>query len=209
MLSRVNEALAVAGLEYRGGITVRHIVDVLYNDITPEGITSRINTNLGGLKVAPYYGCQLVRPRYGLDDADNPVSLDRLVTCLGAEAVDYPLKTRCCGGSLSISEESRVLGLIHKLLKNAAANGAQCIVTACPLCQTNLDAFQSRARARFGGDYELPVLYITQLIGVALGLQPGELGFSSHVVSPGGVLDFIYNRVNYATTHPVEAEEKV
>jgi len=161
LLAQVNEALVVAGLEYHGSIRVRHIVDVLYNDVTPEFIASKIKWGLDGLKVAPYYGCQLVRPDYGLDDTEFPHTLDRLVECLGAEAVDFPLKARCCGGSLTLSEEDRVLGLIRKLLQSAAENGAQCLVTPCPLCQTNLDAYQSRVNARFKTSYKLPVLFIT------------------------------------------------
>jgi len=201
LLAQVNEALAVAGLEYHGSIRVRHIVDVLYNDVTPEFIASKIKWGLDGLKVAPYYGCQLVRPDYGLDDTEFPHTLDRLVECLGAEAVDFPLKARCCGGSLTLSEEDRVLGLIRKLLQSAAENGAQCLVTPCPLCQTNLDAYQSRVNARFKTSYKLPVLFITQLIGLALGIEARSLGMNTNIVSPREVLDYIYNRINYMTTH--------
>jgi heterodisulfide reductase subunit B len=195
MLMQVNEALAVADLEYQGSIKVRHLVDVLVNDVTPEFITTKIRGELSGLKVAPYYGCQLVRPQYGLDDTEAPRSLDRLVECLGAEAVDFPLKARCCGGSLTLSEEDRVLGLIRSLLQNAAENGAQCLVTPCPLCQTNLDAYQSRVNARFKTSYKLPVLFITQLIGLALGISAESLGMNTNIVSPREVLDYIYSRV--------------
>jgi heterodisulfide reductase subunit B len=204
LMAPVNEALAVAGLEYHGSIRVRHIVDVLVNDITPEFIADRVKRRLNGLKVAPYYGCQLVRPQYGLDDTENPRSLDRLVECLGAEAVEFPLKARCCGGSLTLSEEGKALELIRKLLQNAAENGAQCLVTPCPMCQTNLDAYQSRVNARFKTSYKLPVLFITQMIGLALGIEAKPLGMNTNIVSPREVLDYIYNPVNYMTTHPVE-----
>jgi heterodisulfide reductase subunit B len=204
LMAQVNQALAVAGLEYHGSIRVRHIVDVLVNDVTPDFIADKVKRHLNGLKVAPYYGCQLVRPQYGLDDTENPRSLDRLVECLGAEAVDFPLKARCCGGSLTLSEEDRVLELIRKLLQNAADNGAQCLVTPCPMCQTNLDAYQSRVNAMFRTRYKLPVLFITQLIGLALGIEAKLLGMNTNIVSPREVLDYIYNPVNYMTTHPVE-----
>ncbi len=195
MLAQVNEALAVAGLEYQGSLRVRHLVDVLVNDITPEFIADKVRNRLDGLRVAPYYGCQLVRPQYGLDDTEFPRTLDRLVECLGAEAVDFPLKARCCGGSLTLSEEGNVLGLMYKLLKSAAENGAQCLVTPCPLCQTNLDAYQSRVNASFKTDYKLPVLFITQLIGLALGIEAESLGMNTNIVSPRVVLDYIKNRV--------------
>ena len=205
LMAQVNEALAVAGLEYHGNIRVRHIVDVLHNDITPEFIASKIKFGLDGLKVAPYYGCQLVRPQYGLDDTEFPHTLDRLVTCLGAEAVDFPMKARCCGGSLTLSEEDKVLGLMRQLLQSAAENSAQCLVTPCPLCQTNLDAYQGRVNAKFKTSYKIPVLFITQLIGLALGVEAKSLGVYTNIVSPREVLDYIYNRISYVTTHqPVE-----
>lgn len=204
LVTQVNEALAIAGLEYHGVIRVRHLVDVLVNDVTPEFIAGKVKRQLNGLKVAPYYGCQLVRPQYGIEDTENPSSLDRLVACLGAEAVDFPLKARCCGGSLTLSEENRVLELMRKLLQSAAENGARCLVTPCPLCQTNLDAYQCRVNARFKTDYKLPVLFITQLIGLALGIEAKSLGMNTNIVSPREVLDYIYNPINYMTTHQVE-----
>jgi heterodisulfide reductase subunit B len=191
LMSQVNEALAVANLEYHGSVRVRHLVEVLFNDVTPEVIAARVKRNLNGLKVAPYYGCQLVRPDYGFDDPENPRSLDLLVESLGAEAVPFPLKNRCCGGPLVIPEESLALGLIRKLLENAVENGAQCIITPCPLCQTNLDAYQPRVNGKFKTRFNIPVFFVTQLIGLALGLDAKSLGISSLVVSPKRVLKHI------------------
>jgi len=201
LMAQINEALAVANLEYHGSVRVRHLTEVLVNDITPEVITTKVKRPLNGLKVAPYYGCQLVRPDYGFDDPEFPQSLDRLVECLGAKAVPFPLKNRCCGGSLIISEEDLALGLIRKLLDNAVENGAQCIVTPCPLCQTNLDAYQSRVNSKFKTHYNVPVLFVTQLIGLALDIDPASLGLNTNIVSPSEVLDYIYNYINYITTH--------
>ena len=201
LMAQVNEALSVSNLGYHGNLRIRHLVDVLVDDITPEVIASKVKRPLNGLKVAPYYGCQLVRPHFGTDDTEFPHSLDRLGTCLGAEAVPYPLKARCCGGALIIPEKDLALGLIRKLLGNALENGAQCITTPCPLCQTNLDAYQSQVNSKFKTSYKLPVLFITQLIGLALGIAPASLGLSTNIVSPGEVLDYIYNYVNYITTH--------
>jgi len=192
LMAQVNEALAVANLEYRGNLRIRHLVDVLVNDVTPEVIVTKVQRGLGGLKVAPYYGCQLVRPDYGFDDPESPRSLDRLVESLGAEAVPYPLKARCCGGSSIISEESLALGLLNKLLGNAVENGAQCIVTPCPLCQTNLDAYQSKVNSKFKTSYNLPVLFISQLIGLALGIDAKALGLDTNIVSPSPVLNHIF-----------------
>lgn len=203
MLAQVNEALAVADLKYSGGLRVRHLVDVLVNDVTPDFITTRVKKQLRGLKVAPYYGCQLVRPQYGLDDTEFPHTMDRLVTGTGAEVVDFPLRSRCCGGSLTLSEEDKVLGLMHKLLKNATENDAQCLVTPCPLCQTNLDAYQHRVNAGFRTDYNIPVLYITQLIGLALGIDAKSLGLDTNIVSPRALLDYVYQ--DYFTANRARA----
>ncbi len=188
LMEQVNEALAVANLEYHGNVRVRHLVEVLLNDITLQAIATRVKRPLNGLKVAPYYGCQLVRPNYGFDNPEFPQSLDRLLESLGAEAVPYPLKTHCCGGALVISEEDLALDLICKLLANAVNNGAQCITTPCPLCQTNLDAYQSRVNSKFKTNFKLPVLFITQLMGVAFGLNSEDLGLKTNIVSPQKVL---------------------
>jgi heterodisulfide reductase subunit B len=207
LLRKVNEALAVAGLGYQGGLRVRHLVDVLVNDITPESIAARLKKPLRGLRVAPYYGCQLVRPDYGLDDTESPVTLDRLVACTDAENVDFPLKAHCCGGSLTLSEEASTLGLIEKLLRNAVENGAQCLVTPCPLCQTNLDAYQSRVNTVFKTKYNIPVLFITQLIGLALGLDKKSLGLDTNIVAPDEILEYVFR--DYFTGSKVKPEGKV
>jgi len=206
MLARVNEALGAASLNYCGRLRVRHLVDILVNDVTPEFIAGKVGHRLEGLKVAPYYGCQLVRPQYGLDDTELPQTLDRLVTCTGAEAVDFPLKAHCCGGSIMLAEEDKVLGLSYKLLESAAASGAQCLVTACPLCQTNLDAYQSRVNSRFKARFNIPVLYITQLIGLAFGIDAEKLGINTNIVSPRAVLDYVHNPVNTRMARPVAKE---
>ena len=188
LMEQVNEALAIVNLEYHGNVRVRHLTEVLVNDVTPEVIATNVQRRLNGLKVAPYYGCQLVRPNYGFDDPESPQSLDNLITSLGAEAIHFPMKNRCCGGSLIISEESLALKLIRKLLDCAVENGAQCIATPCPLCQLNLDAYQSRVNSRFKTNFNLPVLFITQLIGLALGIDTKYLGLATNIVSPTTVL---------------------
>jgi len=194
-LAKVNKALAAANLNYKGSLRVRHVVDVLVNDVTPEFIAGKVTNKLEGLKAAPYYGCQLVRPQLGLDNTELPVTLDKLVTCTGTAAVDFPLKAKCCGGSLMLSEEAKVLGLTHKLLESAAASGAQVIVTPCPLCQTNLDAYQSRVNTKYKTRFNIPVLYITQLIGLALGIEPEKLGLKSNIVSPRAVMENMKKKV--------------
>ena len=194
LMAQVNEALAVANLTYKGNVRVRDLMEVLFHDVTPEVITSKVQLELKGLKVAPYYGCQMVRPDYGFDNPESPQSLDRLVESLGAEAVPFPLKNRCCGGALVISEQSLALSLMSKLLDKAVDNGAECVVTPCPLCQMNLDVYQSMVSvySKFKTDYDLPILFVTQLIGLALGIAPKSLGLNTNIVSPSRLLDYIY-----------------
>jgi heterodisulfide reductase subunit B len=184
---QVDKALAAAKLKYGGGVRVRHLAEVLYTDITPEVIGAKVTKPLKGLKVASYYGCQLVRPD-GFDDPESPHSLDEIVTSLGADAVAWEMKARCCGSSLAMSEPEVALELINKLLRNAQENGAQCLITPCPLCQFNLDAYQSVVNSQFKAKYNLPVLFVTQLIGVALGIPADELALSRNIVSPMRVL---------------------
>jgi heterodisulfide reductase subunit B len=179
----VDEALAAGGLEYHGGVRVRHVLDALVTDIGYENIKSRVTKRLDGLKVAPYYGCQMVRPGFGFDNRESPQSLDKLVSALGGTPVDFPLKSKCCGGSLIFSEEGLALDLIHKLLTSARDNGAECIITACPLCQTNLDAYQGRVNKKFKEKFDLPVLFFTQLIGLSFGLDKKDLGLEKCIVS--------------------------
>jgi heterodisulfide reductase subunit B len=198
---KVNEALAAGGLEYHGTLKVRHLLDVLTTDIGYDEITAKVKKPLSNLKVAPYYGCQVVRPKFGFDHPESPQSLDKLIACLGASPVPFPLKARCCGGSLIISEEDVALGLIHKLLESALSNGAECLVTVCPLCQTNLDAYQSRVNKKFKTNYKLPVLFFTQLMGLALGINEKTLGFGTNIVSTSEVLNHFYNPITYMTTH--------
>jgi heterodisulfide reductase subunit B len=186
--AQVDEALATGGLKYSGTVKVRHLLEVFVNDIGYEAIATKVKKNLAGLKVAAYYGCQVVRPRSGFDHPEDPESLDKLVKSLGGEATNFPLKARCCGGSLVISEEDIALDLVRRILDSARNSGAECIVAVCPLCQTNLDVYQSRVNKKFHTNFNIPVLFFTQLMGVAFGLGEKELGFKTNIVPTGKVL---------------------
>jgi len=178
----VDEALAAGGLEYHGKVKVRKVLDVYVHDVGFDAIASKVKKNLEGLKVACYYGCQEVRPIFGRDHPENPKYMDKLVKALGAEAINFPLKSSCCGGSLIISEEDASLELIKKLLDSAISNGAEVMVTGCPLCQLNVDAYQSMVNRKYKTDYHLPILFFTQLMGVAFGLEEKELGLKTSIV---------------------------
>ncbi len=184
---QVKAALQAVGLTFTGQVRVRHPLDVFVNDIGIPRITKRVKRSLSGLKVACYYGCQIVRPFATFDDAHNPTTMDRVVAALGASSVKWPLKTRCCGGSLSGTIPDAGLRLSQILLQEAKRRGADIVVTACPLCQFNLECYQKEMGRAFGQPVDIPVLYLTQLMGRAFGISDRELGMQRLFVSPADV----------------------
>jgi len=192
---QTNEALAAGDLSYQpGSLRVRHLVEVVVEDVGYEAIAEKVTNPLKGLKVAPYYGCMIVRPQFddnGFDDPEYPKHLDELMDVLGADVVDFPLKAHCCGGHMTQISSDTAFELIRRLLHNADEYDADVIVTLCPMCQLNLDAYQSQVNRHFGTDYNLPVLYFTQMIGLALGLTPEQLGIGKEFVSASGALQKI------------------
>jgi heterodisulfide reductase subunit B len=173
---KIDKALAAANLGYTNSLQIRHPLDVLTNDIQPDRITELVRRKLDGLKVACYYGCQIVRPYADFDDQDRPRTMDQLMAILGAETVDWPLKTRCCGGSLTGTIQEVGQRLSYIILKEAKKRGCDVIVTACPLCQFNLECYQGQLNRRYDEDVGIPVVYFTQLMGVAFGIPQRRLG---------------------------------
>lgn len=151
-----------------------------------ETIARAVTQPLKGLKVVCYYGCVLTRPPEitGVENYEYPTNMDHLMEILGAESLDWSYKTDCCGGSLALSQLYIALDMCHKILRNAQEVGAEVIVVACPLCQANLDMRQEQINARFGSDYNLPILYFTQMMGLAFGLGAHELALDKHFASP-------------------------
>lgn len=182
--AKINTALAAANLSYEKTVEVRHPLDILVHDVGLEVIAAKVKRRLDGLRVAPYYGCQIVRPHGHFDDVDDPVTMDRLFRALGATVVDYPVKVRCCGGMLMTTDDEVAQKLNRGLLQAAADNDAQIIATACPLCQMNLEAYQGRVNAAFGTSFRLPVVYFSHLLGIALGLSAAELGMDKFLIPP-------------------------
>ncbi len=189
---RTNEALAAGGLSYNpGSIKVRHLIDVVVNDVGFENIREKVSNPLTSLRVAPYYGCLIVRPEFSdepFDDPEYPMSLDHLMNAVGATVVDFPMKAHCCGGHMTQISSETAFELIRRLLQNASEYDADVIATICPMCQLNLDAYQSQVNRHFGTDYNLPILYFTQLVGLALGIHPKELGIGKEIISASKAL---------------------
>ncbi|MBD3266902.1 disulfide reductase [bacterium] len=173
---QIHDALKEAGLSYTGKARVRHPLDVLVNDIGLDRIKEKAVKPLKGLKVASYYGCQILRPYAPFDNMDNPRTMDDIMVALGAEAVDWPLKTRCCGASLAGTVEDVGRRLSYIIVKEAEKRGADVLVTACPLCQHNLECYQDRMRKEYKDDINFPVAYFSQLMGMAFGIEQDKLG---------------------------------
>lgn len=176
----------VIGADYDGKTPVLHLLEILARDLGSKKIAARVTRPLKGLKVVSYYGCLLSRPPEitNFDDAENPMLMDNLMDASGAQALDWPHKTECCGASYSITDVSIVHQLTGEILAMAKSAGADCIVTACPLCQMNLDMRQKDIEQQRNQKFGLPVFYFTQLLGLALGLSPEALGLKSMIVDP-------------------------
>ena len=172
---------------YDGQARITHFLELLRDELGWEALTGQVTRPLTGLRVAPYYGCLLLRPEdeIGLDDPDEPTILHDCLAALGCEVVDFPYKVECCGSYLSVSKPELAEQLSQQVVASARRHGAQAIVTACPLCQFNLDYPQRGADAgRIATGSELPVLYFTQLMAVALGLDESVWGIEEHYVDP-------------------------
>jgi heterodisulfide reductase subunit B len=180
----------VVGEPYRGEVRVRHVLEVVIQEYGLEALQEKIKTGLQGLRIAAYYGCLLVRPPEvtAFDDPEDPTCMEALISALGGEPVDWPYKTECCGGSLSLTRTNVILKLCHDILQMAADEGAECVMVACPLCQSSLDLRQAQVNKRYKTDLYLPILYFTQLTGLALGIKASKLGLDKHMVDPKKLL---------------------
>jgi len=170
-------------------LRVDSLLQALSGDEMLAAIEAAVTRPLAGLKVVSYYGCLLVRPPEIVqpDSLENPQTMDRLVQRLGAQALDWPFKTECCGGGLAMTRTDIVLELSRRLLRMARDLGADAIAVACPVCHSNLDARQGQIKAKFGDDFRMPILYVTELMGLAFGFSPKELMIDKHLTDAMGV----------------------
>jgi heterodisulfide reductase subunit B len=175
--ARVNEALAV-----NGNTKPKHLLEVIVKDFGLTKLTEMVKKPLK-IKAVPYYGCLLTRPENKFDSPENPNSLDNLIASLGAEPVKYYYKTKCCGGPILITNEDLALELARDLLLMAKESGADCMVVTCPMCHLQLDAKQKAVEKKYNIKLDMPIIYFTQLMGLAMGFSPDELGMGKHLVS--------------------------
>ncbi|MFH1566361.1 MAG: CoB--CoM heterodisulfide reductase iron-sulfur subunit B family protein [Gemmatimonadota bacterium] len=184
------QGAVAAPTTYTGGVQIKHILDVLADDEVVPDIARRITRPLTGLKAVCYYGCLTVRPPKvtGSRNWEDPQSMDRLVQVTGATALPWSYKTDCCGASLTLTRADVVVRLVDRLVTMAEEAGADCIVVACSMCHANLDGRQQEAAAELGRSHRMPVLYISELLGLAMGLPEARQWWGKHLTDPVGVL---------------------
>lgn len=175
MAEKVNECLKEGGLQYNGKVEVLNILDFLVNKVGVEKIKEKTVNPLKGVKIAPYYGCQIVNPYATGDDNDNPQNMEKIIEAIGGTVADFPLKTICCGGSLMITQKPHAEEMSSAIIKSIDKAQANVITTPCGLCQVNIDMAKKVYNHNTGKKFSAPVLNITQLIGYALGIKESEL----------------------------------
>ncbi len=192
LADKVNQALGAGNLHYDpGSVRVRHLLEVVTTDFGMDRLRELTKRPLHGLKLAPYYGCLVARPDSVFDSAEQPTTMDKMFEAVGAEAASFSLKTFCCGGHMTQISETTALEMIHKIIKGAVDSGADALVTICPMCQLNLDVYQEQANQLFETNYHMPVMYFTQVLGLAFGYSLDELGGGQEFVPLRPVVDRI------------------
>ena len=188
-MDQANGILAKFGAKYQGNVIVRHLLWLLIDDIGLDNISKMVVRPLNGLKVAPFYGCHIIRPESvnGWESARNPHSLEDLVRALGGEPVDYAGKTRCCGFHIQLEKDDTAANMVGQNMRMAKDHGAEAVITPCPLCHLALDSYQADAAARWGRT-DLPTFHLPQLVAFALGVSPDKLGMNKHLIDPREIL---------------------
>ena len=184
MMAEANTALKEAGLEFKNENKVRHMVEVLIEDIGYDEMGKHVKKPLEGIKIAGYVGCQTNRP-FGIEGEsfENPKYLDKFVETMGAESIPtFEKKVSCCGGALAFSEPEKSQALVKNILESALDNGADMIVTPCPVCQMNVEVYQDQINATYGTKFNIPVTYYTTLMAVAYGKSAKEAALDGQII---------------------------
>ena len=186
-LREINQLLQEEGLNYRGTTTIKHFLWILLEDVGEDVLRKQITKPLTGLRAAPFYGCYIQRPTDALDFEEHPdrgKSLERIIEILGAEVVDFPGKTRCCGFPILTINKINSLSMVATHTQDAKSHGADIMVTPCPLCHLNLDGMQAQAASQHNTSINLPILHLPQLLGLAMGMDSKTLGLTRNLISP-------------------------
>jgi len=188
-LEKINDFMYLEKINYEGDVKVLHLLEILRDEIKFENISREVVKPLNNLKVANYYGCLLVRPKeIGLDDVENPTILENLTTALGADPVDFPFKTECCASYQTVDKPEIVAERTFQILTSAQSQGADVVAVSCPLCAFNLDHRQKETVKKYPEFKNIPILYFSQILAIALGCSKKSLRFDLHFVDPKPIL---------------------
>jgi succinate dehydrogenase / fumarate reductase cytochrome b subunit len=189
-LERINRLLAQDGIEYEGRVQVKHLLWIAVRDIGLARVAETVRTPLKDLRIAPFYGCYMLRPSWdlGFDDPENPSSLEKVIRAVGGEPVAYAGRTKCCGFPIILEKEAIAVAMAGANMKDALDRGAEVMVTPCPLCHMSLDIYQERAGQAVQSTLDLPILHLPQLLGLAMGIPAKDLGVSRHLISVASIV---------------------
>lgn len=192
-LEEINEILANIGKQYKGTINVYHLLEVLYNNVGLENIQNAVTKRMDGIKIATFYGCHYGRPSYILnfDDPIRPVSLDKIIETTGAKSIEYLKKYQCCGSAISGINEEAQSAMLESKLKQIERVNADCLVVVCPACFTQFEMNQGKINKIYNTNYNIPVLYFTEFLALAFGIDPEAIGLKYHRVKLKEFLDRI------------------
>lgn len=196
LLERVNGMLGGDGIAYRGTVTVKHLLWIVVREVGLQRLRDQVRIPMRDFRIAPFYGCYILRPSWdlGFDDPENPTSLEKVIRAVGGEPVAYPGRTKCCGFPVILEKEAIAVAMAGNNMKEAKEEGADFMVTPCPLCHMSLDIYQDRAGQAVNARLNLPILHLPQLLGLALGIPPKDLGVSHHLVPVDSILRVIEKR---------------
>jgi succinate dehydrogenase / fumarate reductase cytochrome b subunit len=190
LLQRINALLAQDGLTYRGSTTVKHLLWIVVREVGLQRLREQVRIPLADLRIAPFYGCYILRPSWnlGFDDPENPNSLEKVIKAVGGESVAYAGRTKCCGFPIILEKEAIAVAMAGKNMQEAKEEGADAMVTPCPLCHMSLDIYQERAGQSVNVNLNLPILHLPQLLGLAMGIPAKDLGVSRHFIPVDAVI---------------------
>lgn len=190
LLDRVNRLLEPEGLAYRGTVQVKHLLWIIVREVGLQELRRHVRVPFKDFRVAPFYGCYILRPSWdlGFDDPENPTSLEKVIRAVGGESVTYAGRTKCCGFPIILEKEPVAIAMAGANMKEARDEGADFMVTPCPLCHMSLDIYQERAGKAVGTRLDLPILHLPQLIGLAMGIPAKELGLARHLIPVDSIL---------------------
>lgn len=181
---RINRMFAQDGITYRGTVQVKHLLWIVVREMGLHRLREQIRIPLDDFKIAPFYGCYILRPSWnlGFDDPENPTSLEKVIQTVGGESVAYAGRTKCCGFPIILEKEAIAVAMAGQNMKEAKDEGADFMVTPCPLCHMSLDIYQDRAGQAVNTSLNLPILHLPQLLGLAMGIPAKDLGVSRHLI---------------------------